>query len=94
MNKHTPGPWTILGDFKGAVSIQHAEDSMSVICKLNNRCGQPFHAMNEDANAALIAAAPDLLNMIECLLESGELNGVGAEEYEQIEKLIRKARGE
>ena len=63
---HTPGPWTIVhygwldkgkgGDFVGRIEGPNGE-------KVYGGAGS-FHAVNNLANARLIAAAPDLLAML------------------------------
>ena len=68
MSKHTPGPWEIsewsgmCG--KGNVSIIGADDRK--IGKLNSL---RHTALEDDANAKLVAAAPELLEACEWMLE-------------------------
>lgn len=58
-SKHTPGPWTIGGD-DGAIWIQSPVSSDNVICDLVGRDADCL-AVEDEANARLIAAAPELL---------------------------------
>jgi len=55
--KHTPGPWSVHGSYIGAGNKR----SMKVVATVAN---MPSDEMSPDevaANAALVAAAPDLL---------------------------------
>lgn len=74
---HTAGPWQVyMGDYDGqrAAVIAHTEDMLVVA-----RC-PPFEAANEtvEANARLIAAAPDLL---EALKPFADIDGEGSEDF-------------
>jgi hypothetical protein len=69
--KHTPGPWTVHGDISHLIG---AEDEKAMIAEIV----QPIQAHPEKwrrsiqeckANAALIAAAPDLLASLEQVTE-------------------------
>jgi hypothetical protein len=57
-SKHTPGPWTYQSDIEMIVS-DHPEWNQSCICKIAS--GEANH---DEANATLIASAPDLLAAI------------------------------
>lgn len=73
MSKHTPGPWRlsdespriIKKDFRGI-----GRDSGCLIASTMGRDDSGFYASNKeaDANARLIAAAPDLLEALECMI--------------------------
>ena len=76
MTKHTPGPWRVVRDGAGALSI--ASDSVQpdpvtqarylfVARVERTRSGNPLWRQDEESepNAALIAAAPDLLAALE-----------------------------
>ena len=72
-NKHTPGPWNTsradglrIDDSKGtqiasAVSLDYYAPALAV----------------QQANARLIAAAPDLLYALECIVQSWPAHGTG-----------------
>lgn len=70
MSKHTPGPWVInhsgLQEPTGDYDHIHAESNraLQAICKVVRR-------HDSKANAKLIAAAPDLLEALEALLDWG-----------------------
>lgn len=59
MNKHTPGPWIMNNDQTevgiGKLSIEAANEYF---------IAQVDEGMNQQANAKLIAAAPDLLQLL------------------------------
>ena len=58
MAEHTPGPWTVEYDDDG-VEIRAAGDLMGTI----------IHGGAMDANARLIAVAPELFRIVKTLLE-------------------------
>jgi len=66
-SKFTPGPWT-QDDSHGRRFIERVGtgDTVAIVCKVDGKDG--YIAMN--ANSALIAAAPDLL---EALIESRQV---------------------
>ena len=67
--KHTPGPWRL--ELLEDRSIKHlcpvGPDDMSILTIVEHD-GKPFAAIYEDADASLIAAAPDLLQEAKTLL--------------------------
>lgn len=85
MSKHTPGEW-------------YADDTLKVRAEKDNR---PVAEVDLDAcewgiseaNAQLIAAAPDLLSACKCLLETAFQKDVKTPDILQAEAAIRKATG-
>lgn len=64
--QHTPGPWSFRKNYNGSLDF-FAEDGARVIM-----CNARL--LNQDANARLIAAAPDLLDAaIKTVEENGHL---------------------
>lgn len=66
MSAHTPGPWYVdNGTFVGAVRESHGAARPRIVAETHYRdTNRPSHFIPSDearANAALIAAAPDLL---------------------------------
>lgn len=58
--KHTPGPWKVVTDNNGLTTIKcKTEEDLFIVSQ---------HYGNYEANAKLIAAAPDLLKMCHSLL--------------------------
>jgi len=67
--KHTPGPW-IIEAVAGWLEIQN-EETLYTVAKINGNGAGP------QANAALIAAAPELLEALQKLLLSVRSNNEG-----------------
>ena len=65
--KHTPGPWTQYRDSRGNVRIQGNVDGgpVAFIEELNNTGGTE----QDHANARLISAAPELLEVLQQFVE-------------------------
>lgn len=56
MSKHTPGKWTVTGtDYQGCYLIKQHE--------------RPINYTETEANALLIAAAPDLLEALKLIVD-------------------------
>ena len=93
---HTPGPWRRYKDKKGRVS--KIEGRGRRVCTF-----QPSD-LNAEANASLIAAAPEMLAILEELRESStccgtydlldETTWASPDLADRIESAIRKARDE
>lgn len=86
---HTPGPWAVSG--AGRHALVRGEDL--TIVAVRHRLEGDVH----EANACLIAAAPDLLEALEQLLD--DLDALAPakpciEAIEQAQAAIAKARGE
>ena len=99
--KHTPGPWRILPeeDDKEYIRIRGTVwggfYKITNVLKPRDTGHLTLNAQNLTevrANAALIAAAPDLLRSLEDLVEYSGI--YGAETLEAAKKLIAKAKGE
>ena len=76
-NQHTPGPWEL-----GPVSYRRNEQERSItkygarLFTLSNRADQPTAG---EANARLIAAAPELLAALQDIVQAHEVKmGAGA----------------
>lgn len=72
---HTPGPWTAQPRYKGErapfeILANHGADSPALILALSHG---GFNVEDANANARLIAAAPDLLAALEALLDTPAL---------------------
>ena len=93
MSKHTPGPWIGAGPSFGdplprytteIVTEREDEDGAATsICEL------PFHHHDDEneANARLIAAAPELLEALKEIVDAAD--GAG---WEQLDPSFKKAR--
>jgi len=69
MSKHTPGPWSHATDF-GQVGSIETDDGL-VIAQAQALVSDPDRSVR-NANARLIAAAPDLLEALYNMLEDGD----------------------
>ena len=93
MSKHTPGPWKANFAISGSVYIFGGDRNF--VCVFNEWRDEA----NQEANANLIAAAPDLLEALEELLsmcqrqEDFHDDGDGRM-FERASAAIAKARGE
>lgn len=84
---HTPGPWRRYRDRTGRVS--KIEGRGRRVCTF-----QPSD-LNAEANASLIAAAPEMLEALEAMVEMVEMNGLGKRyALDLAASAIAKARGE
>ena len=61
MTEHTPGPWAVEGttDFGAAFRVVDVQDVTVALCYQ-----QPLDTWTAEANARLITAAPELLELI------------------------------
>ena len=87
MNKHTSGPWSASEEFDDGESLGIAITA--------GRLGQVVRVFDVGqegfANAALIAAAPDLLAALEQVLDRATMSGVLRD---KVKAAIAKAAGE
>lgn len=101
---HTPGPWTYEGDhthrqfnIRMLGHLIGTHDEAKHICTINNL---PSHVLaNRDplvaeANARLIAAAPDILAALEWAVETADTEQYEADWYAAARAAIAKAKGE
>ena len=87
MKQHTPGPWAILD--RAEDSRTHVSNGAHIVCTLGTTRtdGSPNHS----ANAALIAAAPDLLSALNLLLDKLHAHAPGLITNQHTESAITKA---
>ena len=69
MNKHTPGPWFAVAD-KGQTIIRTSRSSAAFSPLAIVKGDKRDTLKDQEANARLIAAAPDLLEALEALADS------------------------
>lgn len=96
--KHTPGPWHVVHNSWEYSSIGSVDDQLICRVEINNASTektQDAYEIIKEANAHLIAAAPELLEALEQLLPKlSQLQDESAFTWpEKIEKLIAKAKG-
>ena len=92
MSKHTPGPWSVTARSNNMIDVIHANRAPGAItlalCRVQARQSWLKEA---EANARLIAAAPEMLEA----LETAYYNEGGYQAWkEQVRAAIRKATGE
>lgn len=86
MSKHTPGPWRFS-------SHPHDGNYMRIHCSSDPNEGDNLRGYCGEANARLIAAAPDLLSALEMIM--AKVAGCERDpEYEAARAAIAKVKGE
>lgn len=95
MNKHTPGPWKWHDNGYPQGIRSDTGPGAVEICRIGGVADAPEDAWECDANARLIAAAPDLLEALEALADKAE-NVMGDHKAAIIDAraAIAKARGQ
>jgi hypothetical protein len=81
--KHTPGPWTTQEAPHRAwiASVGHNVDDPQIWTVAQVAPGNTYHFGDKEADARLIAAAPDLLALArQYAMECSECDGTGREE--------------
>lgn len=94
MSGHTPGPWVVCEAHKGFV-ISNDKNNYDIAVVRN------IGSQNNEANARLIAAAPELLNALldfvetmDSLPKSDETSGRVWENYHKASAAVAKAFGQ
>ncbi len=93
--KHTPGPWTI--DLGNVIKASNSRESIAMIRWF---MADSFDETEGQANARLIAAAPELLQgaeqvveLIEYLISTGYMPGGDWATVASLKSAIAKAKG-
>ena len=94
--KHTPGPWRVVNyqDKNDVPRVVSDKGGIAVLC-INRYLGEAGPSKQEQINAALIAAAPELLNALK--LVANEFNSGDYRDswlHKQVLSAIAKATGE
>ena len=84
MSKHTPGPWVWTPESESIHGYSPEGEALVVVYELNTN----------EADARLIAAAPDLLTALEGLLEITDFHELYGSKTEAARAAIAKATGE
>ena len=90
-SKHTPGPWS-RGIDNRIASPTNMVARTNRIYKSHGGPGYPDF-LEQEANADLIAAAPDLLDVAKSILAPDMLTLLPAEYIEKVRAAIAKAEG-
>ena len=86
MSKHTPGPWVVVGSRTKYVEARLVGSLMQEVAACGPTLADEGYGQQQEANARLIAAAPDLL---EALIE---LADCGAEAWGEDRPCVKWAR--
>lgn len=89
--KFTPGPWSILFNDKTKVVLEQQGVAVFVA---DTYAGFTKSEEEQKANAALIAAAPEMYEGLKEIRDVIEKDGRFCRTVEAIDKLLMKARGE
>ena len=90
--KHTPGPWEY--DYGRYIRKEDTGGTIALMCESDGHV-DPEHAtsMPLEANARLIAAAPDLLEALQDLSISASESGYSGIVLDRARTAIAKAKG-
>lgn len=91
MSTRTPGPWT-LAELKNGPIVhlcQIGEDALSILTVVDQD-GTPFGAVYSEADARLIAAAPEMLSALQGVLRVADRQ---TDEFDAARAAIAKAIG-
>ncbi|MFM5431434.1 hypothetical protein ACET9P_11135 [Aeromonas veronii] len=93
MSKHTPGPWERSKKTDGNWwHIGAGNQAVAAVHAASKKRNEPYASMFE-ANANLIAAAPELLAALEEAVETIEwMNGCSSPARNEVEEAIREGR--
>ncbi len=94
MNKHTKGPWLVTGednDFIYALGPNGCNKFWFSVCSAGP---DKINSEEKAANARLIAAAPDLLEALQLLVQGEAKSYITIQEINKAIAAITKATGE
>jgi hypothetical protein len=76
--KYTPGPWTQEFEIDGVRTFTRVKAHGVALATTAPQCGRPHHREEAEANARLIASAPDMLEALKAVLTwSDQANPAG-----------------
>ncbi|CAN0620485.1 conserved protein of unknown function [Burkholderia multivorans] len=84
--KHTPGPWAV-PESHGKARVWARHEFLVADCNVSDH----LRTVEKKANARLIAAAPDLLDALEEIVNTPHLGGKGG--FQKARAAIAKATG-
>lgn len=76
--KHTPGPWEAIGNLVRSPAAKELGSGV-MLAECADRWFQKVNSDEAKANARLIAAAPELLEALNDLLEQSGIDGLWAD---------------
>ncbi len=90
--KFTPGPWRYSKALPNLIECREGRKQyLYTVCQLGEGSGW---SKNKEANAALIAAAPEMYEGLKEIRDVMKKDGRFGRTVEAIDKLLKKARGE
>ena len=99
MTKHTPGPWVFTEENNGHLEIKGQKRYVAMLFRMDDFEADPVETPDceqAEANARLIAAAPELLDGVKELVEWLEMEypeSLHQKHFDKWYKLIAKAEG-
>ena len=92
MSKHTPGPWAVVGNMTKYVEARLVGRLIQEVAACGPTMADEGYGQHQEANARLIAAAPDLLDALKrCKFDSLNMT---LEDREFCRAAISKATGD
>lgn len=92
MSKHTQGPWFVTGSMTKYVEARIPGGLIQEVASVGPTAADNGYGEQQEANANLIAAAPDLLEALEALLLDAPATGLKS--VYQARAAIARAKGE
>ncbi len=94
--EHTPGPWIAAGKRNRIEALTNPKGGCMVLVSEDSIMGR--HFKEQQANANLIASAPDLLHTLQLLVDlldgvDDGGDGITPEDWQTVREVIRKAKG-
>ena len=96
-SKHTPGPWKVFNSkYADKPGIETDDETFSVVVfgKISESCGVDGRTEDEkQANAKLIAAAPDLLEALQAIVNwlESPADALSDKDFNAAKEAIKKA---
>lgn len=91
----TPGPWFTTGAMTKYVEAKIGGGLVQEIAAVGPTAADSGYGDQQEANARLIAAAPELLQALEAMVFAAVVHGYEADSMVQVARsVIAKARGE
>ena len=90
--QHTPGPWAADADGDECFWVTGPNRSEPVICDMVARNEDGSFTAEDDANAELIAAAPQMLSALRELRELADQHEVGAPDADAMSRAANRIK--
>lgn len=93
--RHSPGPWEVHGDYTQQLFYVHGANN---ICDIHRGAASLYgdsrfsrSPAEDEANARLVAAAPDLLAALQTIADAGERGELACADFYSIKSIARAA---